>query len=235
MSTAEIVRPPLLYSGQRLGREEFFRRIDEWEASGRNVRGIERLEGVVYMPAAPIRMDQHGEPQAIIISWLATYAAMTPGVQPAGSATSKLDDDNDPEGDAVLRIRPEFGGQSKTDAKGYIEGAPELLVEVTASTLPRDLQLKFEIYRRNGVREYLVWETIAEEFHWFALENGEYVRLVPDEQHVLRSRVFPGLWLDVHALLSGNLARVLDFVRQGAASPEHAAFAAELETRRVKS
>lgn len=66
MSAAEIIRPPLLYSGQRLDRDEFYRRVKEWEQSGRNPRGIERLEGVVYMPAAAVRMDQHGEPQLLI-------------------------------------------------------------------------------------------------------------------------------------------------------------------------
>lgn len=234
MPTAEIIRTPLLYSGQRLDREEFYRRVEEWERTGRNLRGIERLEGVVYMAAASIRAESHGEPQAMIAAWLGTYAALTAGVQPLGSATTKLDDDNDPEGDAILRIRPEYGGQSQTDEKGYIAGAPELIVEIAASTTQKDLELKFEIYRRNGVREYLVWETIGEEFYWFALENGEYVRRVPDANHHIHSRIFPGLWLDVEALLSGNLARVLQVVQQGTAAPEHAAFVELLESRRMK-
>jgi Uma2 family endonuclease len=178
-------------------------------------------------------MDQHGEPQAIIIAWLGTYAAMTPGVQPAGSATSRLDDDNDPEGDAILRIRPEYGGQSSTDDKGYITGSPELIVEIAASTTQRDLELKLEIYRRNGVREYLVWETIGEEFYWFVWENGNYLRVLPDEQHLIRSRVFPGLWLDVNALMSGKLAQVLQVVQQGTAATEHAEFVARLESQRA--
>lgn len=235
MSTAEIIRPPLLYPGQRLDREEFYRRIDDWKASGRDARGIERLEGVVYRAAASNRMDQHGEPQAMIIGWLSHYAAMTPGVQPAGSATSKLDDDNDPEGDAILRIRPEFGGQSGTDENGYITGAPELIVEIAASTTQKDLELKFEIYRRNGVREYLVWETIGEEFYWFEWQNGEYVRRNPAENGQIRSQAFPGLWLDVESLLSGNLARVLQVVQAGTATAEHAAFVALLESRRAKT
>jgi Uma2 family endonuclease len=187
------------------------------------------------MPAASIRMDQHGEPQLLIATWLGVYVALTPGVQGGGSATSQLDDDNEPEGDAVLRIRPEFGGQSQTDKNGYIVGAPELIVEIAASTTQRDLELKLEIYRRNGVREYLVWETLGEEFYWFELENGEYIRRFPDENHVIQSRVFPGLWLDVEVLLNGNLARVLQIVQQGTATAEHAAFVELLESRRTKT
>ena len=132
----------------------------------------------------------------------------------------------------MLRIRPEYGGQSRTDAKGYIDGAPELIVEIAASTSQKDLELKLEIYRRNGVREYLVWETIGEEFYWFEWRNGEYVRRTPDADRVLRSRVFPGLWLDVESLLSGELARVLSKVQDGLATPEHAEFAQRLAAKR---
>lgn len=229
--TEEIVRLPRLYSGQRLDREEFYRRIDELEQQGKSTRGIERLEGVVYMPTA-IRIDQHGEPQFLIVAWLGAYAAVTQGVQGAGNSTSKLDRDNDPEGDAVLRIRPGYGGQSTTDEQGYISGPPELLVEVSGSTSEKDLQVKFEIYRRNGVLEYLVWETVAEEFYWFVLQNGEYSRLTPDAAGLIKSRIFPGLHLDVPALLRGDLARVLEVVQQGTATAEHQYFVTQLAAQK---
>jgi len=219
----EIYRPPQLYSGMRLDRDEFYRRMEQLERDGTRTRGIERLEGVVYMPAA-IRIEQHGEPQAFVIAWLALYAAATPEVQCSGNATARIDEDNDPEGDALLRIRPEFGGQSTTDLQGYIEGAPELLVEIAGSTSAQDLQLKFDIYRRSGVREYLVWETVAEEFYWFVLREGDYHRLPPDATGLILSPTFPGLWLDVPALLRGDLTNVMSAVQRGIASPEHAAF-----------
>ena len=223
----------LLYQGQRLDREEFYRRIEQWIAQGKNPRGIERLEGVVYMPAS-IRVEQHSEPQAYIIAWLGTYAASTPPVQVGGNATSKLDPDNDPEADALLRIRPEYGGSSGTDRRGYIVGSPELLTEVTGATRQRDLETKFEIYRRNGVREYIVWETLADELYWFMLDDGEYVRQEPGEDGLIKSGVFPGLWLHAESLLNGDLARVLQVVQQGIASAEHAAFVTRLQkSRRV--
>lgn len=232
--TTEPHRPPLLYPGQRLAREEFQQRLEELEQQGQSVRGFERLEGVVYMPAA-IRIDQHGEPQLLLVTWLGVYAAATPGVQGSGNASSRIDFDNDPEGDAILRIRPEYGGQSKTDEFGYITGAPELIVEISGSTSAQDLQLKFEIYRRNGVREYLVWDTIAEELYWFVLHDGDYYRIAPDPNGCIHSRVFPGLWLDVVALLKGDLAQVLKTAQAGMASLDHAQFVAELEQRHGKT
>ncbi len=226
----ELFRPPDLYAGQRLDRQAFYERIERLQQRGENTRGIERLEGVIYMPAA-IRMEQHGEPQLAIVTWLGLFAAATPGVQGAGNATSRIDFDNDPEGDAVLRIRPEFGGQSSTDQRGYIVGAPELMVEITGSSAEKDLQLKFEIYRRNGVQEYLVWETTAEEFYWFQLQEGQYYRVLPDRSGQIRSRIFPGLWLDVAALLEGQLARVLQVVQERIASPAHQEFVSQLASR----
>jgi hypothetical protein len=43
---------------------------------------------------------------------------------------------------------------------------------------------------------------------------------------LLKSRAFPGLWLDAGALLRGELKAVLATLRRGIESPEHAAFLA---------
>jgi len=59
---------------------------------------------------------------------------------------------------------------------------------------------------------------------WFRLEAGRYVPLEPDEAGIIRSRVFPGLWLAVNALREGNLAEVLAVLQQGRQTAEHQAF-----------
>jgi hypothetical protein len=64
---------------------------------------------------------------------------------------------------------------------------------------------------------------------WFALREGRYVPLEPDERGIIRSEVFPGLWLVVPALLRGDLARVLATLRRGMRSPEYKAFVARLK------
>ncbi len=56
---------------------------------------------------------------------------------------------------------------------------------------------------------------------WFVLEQGRYLSLATDEHGVIRSQVFPGLWLDVPALLEGDLAGVLAMLQQGLADEEH--------------
>ena len=71
----------------------------------------------------------------------------------------RLDEDNEPQPDVLLRIEPDAGGQSRVSGDDYIEGAPELVVEIVASSTSVDLHDKLRAYRRNGVREYVVWRT----------------------------------------------------------------------------
>ena len=136
--------------------------------------------------------------------------------------------DNEPQPDAVLLIDPACGGQAHISADDYIENAPEFVAEVAASSVSIDLHTKFQIYQRSGVREYLVWRVLDQAIDWFVLRAGHYERLVPDAQGILRSEVFPGLWLDTAAVLRGDIAAVLATVQHGLASPEHEAFVVHL-------
>jgi len=147
---------------------------------------------------------------------------------PASDATVRLDVNNEPQPDLVLIILPEHGGQARISADDYIELAPELVVEVSASSADRDLSLKFNAYCRNEVREYLVVRTADRQGDWFAWKGGKYELLTPSEQGWIRSEVFPGLWLNVDALLAGDQPALLAVLRQGLASPEHASFVAKL-------
>jgi hypothetical protein len=81
---------------------------------------------------------------------------------------------------------------------------------------------------RNGVREYIVWSVYDQQLQWFRLEEGQYIPLSPDDDGVLRSRVFPGLWLDVDALLKDDMAKVLAVLQQGLAASEHGDFVIRL-------
>jgi Uma2 family endonuclease len=127
-----------------------------------------------------------------------------------------------------LIIDPRCGGQSKISEDDYIETAPELVAEVASSTASRDLGVKLRVYRRSGVKEYIVWRVRNRAIDWFALRDGEYARLAPDPDGILKSEVFPGLWLDPEALIRGDLARVLAVLDEGIKTPEHAEFAAKL-------
>jgi Uma2 family endonuclease len=212
-------RTPCLEPGDRLSRDEFERRY----AAMPHVKKAELIEGVVYVPSA-VRLDNHAAPHSHFIGWMWYYKAYTPGVIVADNATVRLDLDNEPQPDASLLLDPRCGGQAIIGADDYVEGAPELVAEVSGSTASFDLHTKKTVYRRNGVREYLVWRVLDREIDWFAASGSDFVLLMPDGSGILRSEVFPGLWLDVVALLRGDLAAVLAVLQRGLASPEHAAF-----------
>ena len=207
---------PLLENGDRLNRYEFERRYDAMP----NLKNAELIEGVVYVPAA-LRFQNHGKPHANIMGWLWLYKVFTPGVELADKPTVRLDLDNAPQPDAVLLID---GGQTRISKDDYIEGAPELIVEIAASSAAYDLYDKKRAYRRNGVKEYLVWQIYENRFDWFCLEAGEYRQLSTDEKGIIRSHVFPGLWLAVNSLLSGDMQRVLATVQEGLEKDEHREF-----------
>ena len=188
-----------------------------------NLKKAELIEGIVYMAAA-LRFKSHGQPHGWIIGWLVSYEAATPGVALGVEPTVRLDLDNEPQPDAVLLINPEAGGQARLSDDDYIEGAPELIVEIAASSVAIDLHAKKQAYRRNGVKEYIVWQVLDQKLTWFYLEQGEYLELATDSNGILRSQVFPGLWLGVAELLAGNMQSVLTVLQTGLQSPEHAAF-----------
>ncbi|BAZ07283.1 Uma2 family endonuclease [Calothrix sp. NIES-3974] len=207
-----------LENGDRLTRVEFERRYQAMS----NLKKAELIEGTVFIMASPVRHRSHGQPHAYIMTWLGTYLAATPGIEIGDNVTVRLDADNEPQPDALLRL--EQGGRSTVSVDDYIEGAPELIVEIAASSAAIDLHDKKKVYRRNGVQEYIVWQVLENKLDWFSLENSEYISVCQDENGVIKSLVFPGLWLDVNALLTGNLAQVFAVLQQGLQSQEHQDF-----------
>ncbi|QEI40304.1 hypothetical protein BMF77_00869 [Dolichospermum sp. UHCC 0315A] len=218
-----ILTIPPLENGDKLTRHEFERRYHAMS----NLKKAELIEGVVYV-ASPLRIKSHGEPHAYIMTWLGVYKAATPGIGFADNATVLIDTDNEPQPDALLRI--ETGGQSRINKDDYVEGAPELIVEIAASSASYDLHEKLKVYRRNQVQEYLIWRVYDHQFDWFRLQQGEYIQLQPNTDNIICSQIFPGLWLDKIALLGGDLGTVLAVLQQGLASPEHENFISRLSS-----
>ena len=217
---------PPLRAGDRLTRAEFERRFDATPG----LKKAELLEGVVYMPP-PVFHEEHSNPHFNLIALLGQYCAATPGVEGGDNGSVRLDLDNMPQPDVSLRVRESHGGRSRIDADGYVEGAPELIAEVAATSASYDLHVKLNVYRRNGVREYLVWRTFDQALDYFVLAEGRFDPLAPDASGVFRSRVFPGLWIDAPALLRADLAAAFSTLQHGLASPEHAAFVDHLKTK----
>jgi Uma2 family endonuclease len=208
-----------------LTRHEFERRY----AAMPTLKKAELIEGAVYMPS-PVS-NRHSEMHGSIMAWLGLYRMSTPGVHLNDNASVRLDLENEPQPDALLRLNEAIGGTSHVSNDDYIEGAPELIVEVAATSASYDLHDKLRVYRRHGVVEYIVWRLYDRQIDWFHLVDGRYLQLPADEAGIVRSQVFPGLWLCVPALLAGDLAQVLATLQQGLASKEYAAFVAELQER----
>jgi Uma2 family endonuclease len=214
---------PPLENGDRLTRYEFERRYIAMP----NLKKAELIEGVVYMAAA-LRFRSHGQPHASLMTWLGNYTVATPGVALGDAPTVRLDLDNEPQPDAVLLIESQCGGRSSLSEDDYIEGAPELVVEIAASSAAIDLGDKKRAYRRNSIPEYIVWQVFDRKVDWFCFEEGDYVSLPIDADGTIRSRVFPGLWLAVEDLLAGNMVRVLAVLQAGLAAAEHDEFVQQL-------
>ncbi len=219
----ELGTPPLEV-GDRLTRAEFERR---WKVMP-DVKKAELIEGVVYMPTA-VRYRRHGLPHTVLSHWLQSYVLATPGTEAADNSSIRLDNDNEPQPDLLLRLDRSLGGQSWEDDEGYLRGVPELTAEITASSASYDLHQKLQVYRRHGIREYVVWRTFDMEIDWFVLREGNYERLVADAEGLLKSLVFPGLWLDATSLLRNDLAAAVAAANRGLASPEHAEFVSRLQ------
>jgi Uma2 family endonuclease len=222
MHALATVIPPL-ENGDRLNRWEFERRYHAMP----HLKKAELIEGVVFMPS-PLHFKQHAEPHALVMGWLATYWAATPGVRLADNATLRLDADNEFQPDALLCLSEQANGHAWVSEDDYLEGAPELVAEVAATSASKDMHDKRKVYRRMGVREYIVWLVREKRLLWWRLEEGEYRALEPDAEGLLHSRVFPGLALNVQALLDRDVTRVLAEQQRCLHTEEHQAFVEKL-------
>ena len=216
---------PPLRAGDRLNQPTFHAR---YERMPKKVKA-ELVGGVVCMPS-PLKAN-HGETHYGAILWLGTYQAATPGVRGADNATVILGEFSEPQPDVALRIVPESGGRCRLNAQGYLEGPPELLVEISVASTDYDLNAKRLDYESLGVREYLVVLPAEQRVVWWVRRDGGFVELTPAADGLYHSEAFPGLWLDAAALCRLDTTALLDGLRRGLASPEHTAFVASLRQR----
>lgn len=224
-TTTTVDSVPELIDGDRMDSIEFERR---YHAS--SIRKAELIEGVVRV-ASPVS-DDHGPSHSLATIWVGLYQLATPHLVSAIEGTIRLDRSNQPQPDVHLRIAPGFGGQATRSVDGYVVGPPELIIEVAVSSASLDLGDKLEAYRRNGVAEYIVWQVKRQAIDWFRLHEGRYEKLMPGPGGIIRSLIFPGLWLDPGALIRGDLPAMNAAVLAGLATAEHAAFVARLDAAR---
>lgn len=215
--------PPKLRDGDRLSQPEFHRR---YEACGKG-EWFELINGVVYMAAA--QRHPHSSYESNLYTLVGHYAWRTPGVEMLAHPSTILDQFNEPQPDVALRILDEYGGRSRINAEEYVAGPPELVIEVSHSSVDKDLNQKLEVYRDLGVLEYIVVCVDPCEFRWFVWPDGE--RTI-DQDGILRSVIFPGLWIDTQAVLQARIPEMERAISQGLSHPEHAAFESLLKSRK---
>jgi Uma2 family endonuclease len=171
----------------------------------------------------------HGSRHGNLIVWLGTYQHETPGTEFFDNATTILGEEAEPQPDGCLLISAPGHGQTREE-NDYIAGPPELMAEVAAGSEAIDLHLKRDDYERAGVQEYVVVLLRQQRVIWYRRRGNRFEELVPGADGIYRSEVFPGLWLDATALLRNDGRQVTTVLRQGLASPEHAAFVVRLAT-----
>lgn len=192
----------------------------------------ELIGGVVYVMSSPVTF-RHGRPHSRLVQWLRNYVDETPGTDAGDNTTNVLGDESEPQPDAFLGIEEEYGGQTRVDERDYIQGPPELVAEVAHTTASIDLNAKKADYLAAGVREYIVFLAGDHTVRWFFRAGNGFVEQPPGADGVLRSGVFPGLWLDPKAFFEQSPRRFRSVAQQGYESSEHAAFVTELEARRA--
>jgi Uma2 family endonuclease len=213
-----------LNNGDHMTQKEFHR---VYARMRRFVRA-ELIGGVVYM-ASPLKIG-HGTHHNLLGTLFGMYVGNTPGVQCGDNTTVILGEVDEPQPDLYLRILPECGGQSRTTADDYVDGAPELIAEIAHSSRSIDLHRKRDNYARHGVREYFVLDLRDNRIHCFDLPTGEESQ--PSAEGVYRFHTFPGLWVHGEALLAHDYQRLTATLTAGLASAEHAAFVERLSASR---
>jgi len=218
--------PPLV-NGDHLDQKTFHERYE-----ARPEVRAELIGGIVYTSSP--QKQRHGLYHLKMAGLVDGYVEETPGTAGCVNSTNILGPDSEPQPDACLYILPQCGGQAAVDDNDYLLGAPEWAGEISDSTESIDLNRKKLDYEKAGVREYMVAAVRTAQLFWFIRRRGKFKPLLPGADGIMRSEVFPGFWLHVEAFLNRDGPRLLAVLRQGLASPQHAAFVAKLASKRQR-
>lgn len=206
-----LMDSPLLAAGDRMSREEF---LSRWYRMP-NLKFAELIDGVVYLPSPLSR--PHASHDGLVQGLLGYYRSRVPGCENLVNATWLMAPNGVSQPDASLRWIREVGGLSKVE-NNLMVGVPELAVEICLSSRSYDLGPKRALYQSSGVPEYLAILLEEREIQWRVLEHGRFRLLKPHKDGTLRSKVFPGLWLDTEAFWRADLATMFATLDRGLAT-----------------
>ena len=231
--TYKAESPMVLHNGDSMNQKEFHRLYLQQNENFK----AELLDGTVFV-CEPLS-EPHGGIHPRLSSIFDAYAASIPGIQTYIEPTVILSDADEVQPDLVLRILPNFKGQTsdvwyrrgkKFERGPFIKGAPELVAEIAYSSRSVDLHLKRRRYESAGVLEYIVVCLEQQNLLWFDLAHESQV--LEKEDGIFRSKVFPGFWIHEQGLFDMDYKLVMDTVHMGSCTVEHQEFVKELKSRR---
>ena len=121
---------------------------------------------------------QHAGPHSTAVTWVGTYRIRTPGLLTSDNGTLLLPTGDEVQPAVCLYRPPPLGNVRYVERRegkervSYLEGAPDLVFEVAASSASYDLHSKKRAYERSGVPEYIVWQLYERRLTWFRLTDG---------------------------------------------------------------
>lgn len=181
-----------------------------------DLKFAELIDGHVCIPSPA--SYAHGRRHSQFAFLVEMYAVRTAVCEPVSNATWRMVG-NAPQPDVALRLLPEFGGRTTISEK-LANGAPELIVEVAYSSRSIDLGPKAALYQAAGVTEYVIVLLEEQRVDWRVLEDGSYRALSAQTPGVLKSRRFPGLWLNEPAFWQKDGTALLATLEEGLGSEE---------------
>jgi Uma2 family endonuclease len=168
----------------------------------------------------------HGEHHAHLIHLLLSYSLRTPGTGVADNVTVILGEEDEVQPDVVLRVVQEKRGRSQLTREKFVQGPPELVAEIAGSSRAIDLHLKKNRYAQAGITEYVVVCLEPRQLYWFDLQKQS--RLPPSADGIIKSNIFPGLWIHAQGLLRLDNRSTTKALERGLQSPQHHDFVSEI-------
>jgi len=153
------------------------------------------IDGVIYV-ASPENIDHN-----TLLRWFNSVLGLYIDERGLGfvsieKVAYRLAPKTGPEPDLAF-VREERRGILK---KGFVDGPPDLALEIVSpDSVDRDYEAKRAKYEEAGVREYWVIDPEEERATFFVQGTAGFAE-AHVENHVFRSRVVPGFWLDVRWL-----------------------------------
>ncbi|MDD3269795.1 MAG: Uma2 family endonuclease [Syntrophomonadaceae bacterium] len=166
----------------------------------------EIINGVPYL-MSPAPSTEHQRISTRLIAQLELFAADKPCSIFHAPFDVRLPRQDEPDEDVNTVVQPDIVvvcDQNKLDSRGC-KGAPDLLVEIISlSTAKKDLNEKFNLYERSGVREYwIVWPNFQAIDIYHLNEQGKYEKIASfSPGDTLSSKLIPGLDIKVERVFA---------------------------------